>query len=200
MDFDQDCVRLLEAVESVRKRQKQTTFALGVKGLVLEESFITPDEEKELLQFIDGAAWSSVISRRTQHYGFFYDYTKVKDAEKTTDIPVCFDFVINRLLERQLIHTRPDQVIVNEYLPGQGIYAHIDHVKQFCDGIVSISLNSDIMMQFSLKEKKDLWLPRCSALILHDDARYKWRDMVLFNAKAMPEFQGVVVCQLHLEK
>ena len=42
---------------------------------------------------------------------------------------------------------RPNQLIVNEYTPGQGIHAHIDR-DLFEDGIVAISLLSDIQMIF----------------------------------------------------
>ena len=38
---------------------------------------------------------------------------------------------------------RPNQLIVNEYMPGQGIHAHIDR-DLFEDGIVATSLLSNI--------------------------------------------------------
>jgi alkylated DNA repair dioxygenase AlkB len=42
----------------------------------------------------------------------------------------------------------PDQLIVNEYIPGQGIGDHVDHTKLFGQEVVSISLLSDVVMTF----------------------------------------------------
>jgi len=41
-----------------------------------------------------------------------------------------------------------DMVIVNEYEPGQGIASHIDNAKLFDHIIVSLSLGSDVVMNF----------------------------------------------------
>lgn len=41
-----------------------------------------------------------------------------------------------------------DQLIVNEYEPGQGINPHIDNIKLFKSDIASLSLGSDCIMIF----------------------------------------------------
>lgn len=41
-----------------------------------------------------------------------------------------------------------DQLIINEYQPGQGINPHIDNVKLFAEPIVSLSLGSECIMEF----------------------------------------------------
>ena len=41
-----------------------------------------------------------------------------------------------------------DQLIVNDYAPGQGIPAHVD-APLFTDTIISISLGSSCVMEFS---------------------------------------------------
>ncbi len=41
-----------------------------------------------------------------------------------------------------------DQLIVNEYQPGQGISPHIDNKTLFSDIIVSLSLGSNAVMIF----------------------------------------------------
>ena len=43
---------------------------------------------------------------------------------------------------------RPNYVLVNRYIPGQGIYPHIDD-EYYTDGIVSITLSSGAAIEFS---------------------------------------------------
>ena len=58
---------------------------------------------------------------------------------------------------------------VNEYLPGAGIASHCDSHSPFEEPLVSISLLSDIVMNFfnpETKENFSLVIPKNSALIL----------------------------------
>ena len=41
---------------------------------------------------------------------------------------------------------KPDQMTVNEYKPGHGIPPHIDTHSAFEDGIVSVSLGSQVFV------------------------------------------------------
>jgi len=154
-------------------------FFLGVDGLKLVENFVSNEEETLLLDQINQQTWNTSLSRRTQHYGYEYNYTD-KDAKKEApEIPAFCTFLVDRLLEREILKERPDQLIINEYKPGQGIAPHVDHIKQFKDGIVSISLGSSVRMDFEStsdpKEKKSGILPRRSLLSMHGVARYKYR-------------------------
>lgn len=144
-----------------------------ITGLNLLEDFISEEEETTLLAHIDESQWSNAISRRTQHYGYIYNYSSRNLALESTDpIPPWCDGIIDRLM----LPRRPNQLIINEYKPRQGIAGHIDHIHYFADGIVSISLGADTIMDFARDTiKKSIQLPRRSALILHGEARYKWR-------------------------
>lgn len=65
---------------------------------------------------------------------------------------------------------------MNEYVPGQGISAHVDAPLMFGDVITSISLGSRCIMEFvcrETKEKKEVVLGQRSAVILTKDSRYK---------------------------
>lgn len=149
-----------------------------ISGLSLVEDFVTKDEEATLLKHVNASPWNTSLSRRTQHYGYLYDY-KGGPLKETTPLPEWCAFLIGRLIEREFLKERPDQMIVNEYKQGQGIAPHVDHVKQFADGIVSISLGSEMSMTFSRdNESVDMPLPRCSALVLFGEARYKWRHAI----------------------
>ena len=70
-----------------------------------------------------------------------------------------------------------DQMLVNEYLPGQGIAMHLDDAP-FDRTVVSLSLLSDCVMDFEKirdKTHHSLLLERRSLLVLSDDARYGWK-------------------------
>lgn len=155
-------------MEGPSKKSKTT-----IQGLALLEELITEDEERQLLSHIDASEWNTSLKRRTQHYGYEYNYTSKDALKPTTPIPEWCTFLIDRLD----LSVRPDQMIVNEYNPGQGIAAHIDHPRVFGDTIVSVSLGSPVIMDMTLKRDglhEEVTLPRRSALILKGDARYKW--------------------------
>lgn len=154
-------------------------FFLDVSGLSLTKEFITLDEEQELINQLDKESWNTSLSRRTQHYGYEYNYND-KDAKKSAPpIPEYCTYLIDRMLEQNILKERPDQMIVNEYIPGQGIAPHVDNVKYFADGIASVSLGSDVMMDFihttTASLKKQGVLNRRSVLSLYGVARYKWK-------------------------
>ena len=73
----------------------------------------------------------------------------------------------------------PNQMIVNEYNPGQGIQPHTDHVRLFGDTIVSISLGSPVIMEFILSGvvEKVFLQPR-SMIVLTGDSRYLWKHSI----------------------
>jgi alkylated DNA repair dioxygenase AlkB len=173
----------MDAEEPTQKKSKTS----DIHGLQLVEDFLTAEEEEILLACIQNEAWNTSLSRRTQHYGYVYDYTTKEAAVKALPIPTWCEFVLDRLLETRALTHRPDQLIVNEYTCGQGIHPHVDSVSQFEDGIVSVSLASAITMDFiscnDAKNKHELHLPRRSALVLHKEARYKWRHGIATRKK-----------------
>ena len=48
--------------------------ALFPPGVTLIERFLTPIEEQGLLAMIDSSEWSHDLGRRTQQYGYKFDY------------------------------------------------------------------------------------------------------------------------------
>lgn len=150
---------------------------MDITGLTYIDDIITIDEELFLISTIDNLPWNTQLKRRTQHYGYTYDYNSSDISNNIAEpIPEWCNFLIDRLLERGILKVRPDQMIVNEYEPGQGIYPHVDNIKTFDNGIVSVSLSSDITMNLINKEdKRDITLKRRSVICFYDDARYIWR-------------------------
>ena len=89
--------------------------------------------------------------------------------------------------EGELAYGSLNQMTVNEYKPGDGIGAHVDTPSAFSDGLISISLNSGIVMEFrkvqdeGSKEilKKLVYLPPRSLLLMSGAARYGWKHYIV---------------------
>ncbi|OLP52053.1 DNA repair protein [Allorhizobium taibaishanense] len=141
--------------------------------------FVSAVEESEFITLLDVSVWSCELKRRVQHFGYRYDY---KSRSVTSDaylgsLPDWLQSLAHRLVEAGCFDSLPDQVIANEYLPGQGISAHIDCEPCFGDTIVSLSLLSSCEMVFREKEsgtKLSTVLAPRSLVILKDAARYAW--------------------------
>ena len=153
---------------------------LSINGLEYHDNFITNAEHSELIKVIDEQPWLDDLKRRVQHYGYKYDY-KRRNIDKTMhlgDIPNWCQNIGIKLQENGIIDFMPDQVIVNEYSPGQGISNHIDCEPCFNDTIISLSLNSSCIMQFTNKFNVQKVIPvllePCSLVVLKKDARYNW--------------------------
>lgn len=154
-----------------------------IDGLFYTDDFISDVEEKLLLEVIDSHNWDVSISRRVQQYGYKYDYLKreVNSSAYLGELPDFCKYIIDRLLEKRIFKDSPDQLIINEYKPGQGIAPHIDCIPCFKNVIASISLSSDCIMDFqniSSKEKKHVLLKRRSLLALSAESRYKWTHAI----------------------
>jgi alkylated DNA repair dioxygenase AlkB len=151
-----------------------------VKGMEYIPNFISHSEQENLLHQIDAQPWSQELKRRVQHYGYRYDY-KSRSVASSIYLGALPDWaaqIAKRITLENYINIIPDQVIVNEYQPGQGISQHIDCESCFADTIISLSLGSSCVMDFihkSKEEKKSLFLEPGSLLVLKESARYEWR-------------------------
>ncbi|MEM1379999.1 MAG: alpha-ketoglutarate-dependent dioxygenase AlkB [Pseudomonadota bacterium] len=175
---------LFEGLEAGEGNQVSSAEAAPtVEGLSYAANFIDPDEEARLLTFIDDQEWRSDHKRRVQHYGYVYDYRtrRVTHADFLGVLPSLFDGLAERLQSEGLFERAPDQVIVNEYLPGQGIAPHIDCQPCFGDTIASLSLAARSVMAFthsSSREKQSAVLGPRSLLVLRGAARHQWRHSI----------------------
>lgn len=135
--------------------------------------------ELALLQSIDNSAWLGDLKRRVQHYGFRYDYRarRVTNESYLGPLPNWLSAFAERLVKDGIFQVRPDQVIINEYLPGQGIAPHVDCEPCFGETIVSLSLGSTCLMEFShihsAHSFTQVLAPR-GLLVLNDDSRFNW--------------------------
>lgn len=152
-------------------------------GLHYIPDYIDSDREAVLIKTLDQQPWLTDLKRRVQHYGYRYDYKArgVSTESKLGDIPDWLQSYCEQLQRAGHFPERPDQVIINEYTPGQGIAAHIDCVPCFTDTVISLSLGSACVMDFmhsKTDEKISLLLEPRSLLILSGDARYLWRHAI----------------------
>lgn len=149
------------------------------EDFVIVPDFLTKSEEDELIQAIDAAPWNQDLKRRVQHYGFRYDYKAraVSLRDRLGELPDWAADVARRLVDYGYFTSPPDQVIVNEYKPGQGINPHTDRSTCFGPSVASLSLGSDIVMDFTDGAGKSgsVLLPRRSMLILRGSSRTVWR-------------------------
>ncbi|RZL05487.1 MAG: DUF11 domain-containing protein, partial [Pedobacter sp.] len=73
--------------------------------------------------------------------------------------------------------SQPDQVIINEYTPGQGISPHIDCEPCFGNTIISLSLGSACIMEFTHRkhgQKVEILLRPRSLVVLSGESRSLW--------------------------
>jgi alkylated DNA repair dioxygenase AlkB/ubiquinone/menaquinone biosynthesis C-methylase UbiE len=75
-----------------------------------------------------------------------------------------------------------NQLTVNHYKPGEGIGSHVDTLPAFADGLMSISLNGGIVMEFRKVNsdlKKLVYLPPRSLVLMSGPARFEWEHMIV---------------------
>lgn len=160
---------------------------LGVPGLSYYPSFLDEASQQKALDLIDKVPWSDqTLRRRVQHYGYRYDYKNrsLNPSDKVDPLPPFALEIADRLFQEKMLPFMADQMIVNEYSPGQGISPHIDCVPCFNDGIATISLGWAYEMEFRQgTEKKATILEKGSALCMVGDARFKWTHSIVARLK-----------------
>jgi len=161
--------------------EKLTPDAPAVPSLRYIPDYITTQQEAELLSDIDKQPWLTDLKRLVQHYGWKYDYKarNITSDLKLGPLPSFLKNYCDGLKSDNIFSKSPDQVIINEYQPGQGISSHIDCVPCFGGTIVSLSLVSACIMEFkSDTNKVQVLLEPRSLVILSGDARYKWQHAI----------------------
>ena len=185
--FDRDITEQDSGLVTPRHLNQGISGKLGVQdaasipGLHFVEGFLTPEEHAHCVQRIDAAEneWRNDLSRRVQHYGWRYDY-KTRAITPDMHLGALPDWLANvaqKLYDETGLFDRvPEQVIVNEYLPGQGIATHIDH-PGFGPTVCMVSLLDDWEMDFSQnwKDKNPALLKQGSVVLLTGAGRSEWQ-------------------------
>jgi alkylated DNA repair dioxygenase AlkB len=143
-----------------------------IPGLAYLPDYISEAEEAALTGAVDAEVWDVSWERRRQPYGAAYTTAEKEGRE----IPEWGRALAERM-HREGLSERPfDQILVNEYEPGQGIAMHRDYLP-FDRTVVSLSLLSACVMDFRHAvdgRRASLLLQPRSLLVLNDEARYEW--------------------------
>ena len=159
-----------------------TAEELGVSGLLLFKDFITEEEERRLLEDLDeNGEWKHLARRRVKHFGYEFDYSirGVHPDKAIIPFPGCVDLVTDRIAALDEIEQTFDQLTVNEYPVGVGLSPHIDTHSAFFGDILSLSLGSNVVMEFRRGEDhRKLFLPRRSLLAMTGESRLAWQHYI----------------------
>jgi alkylated DNA repair dioxygenase AlkB len=150
-------------------------------GLRYVPEAISPELERSLLDAIDTHEWLTSMSRRVQHYGWKYDYKarKVSPESYLGPLPT-FLTPLTHIVRAEAAFT-PDQAIINEYEPGQGIAHHVDCEPCFGPVVAMVGLGSSTQMDFAHRPTGRTWslrFERRALLILEEDARSEWTHSI----------------------
>ena len=179
LEFDFLTVPQEQSAEQESSSRNQEAIAT-IGGLDYRENYIDEHQHDWLLAEIDKNRWLDDLKRRVQHYGFKYDYKarRVDMGMHLGELPEWLKRLSRKLHQDEHTPEIADQVIVNEYLRGQGISSHIDCEPCFEDTIVSLSLGSGCIMDFTNKSDKTkkvpVWLAPRSLVVLSGEARHEW--------------------------
>jgi alkylated DNA repair dioxygenase AlkB len=150
-----------------------------IDGMTYDPDFLNLTEQISVLREVDDQPWRNDLKRRVQHYGYRYDY-KARQVDRAMYLGPLPPFalpVAGKLVARMYFPQLPDQLIVNEYLPGQGITAHVDCEPCFAGTIAMVSLGWAYEMEFihsQTKEVRPILLAPGSVLVISGEARYHW--------------------------
>ncbi len=151
-----------------------------ISGLQYAHAYLNDAEQAEYVTIVDEQPWLDDLKRRVQHYGYRYDYKrrKVDDSMYLGPLPDWAALLAERLNHDGYAPQVPDQLIVNEYEPGQGIASHIDCIPCFGDTILALTLGSSCIMQFQhrvSKIKVPVFLEQGSLVVMQGESRYDWK-------------------------
>lgn len=145
-----------------------------IKGLTFIENAVDCSYQDKLWKAINEGKWDTTLKRRTQQFGYKYNYLSKKVDEKIANLPSWSLDLCHLFLEQGWIQTLPNQLIINEYQPDQGIGRHIDS-PEFGPQIFSLSLGVSCSMIF---RRGDMKITRIifpgMFLLMEDEARSLW--------------------------
>jgi alkylated DNA repair dioxygenase AlkB len=157
------------------------------EGLVYRAEFVTPDEERDLLESLGALDFYGVTmrgqtsKRLVRHYGLQYDYDTWK-VQPGDPLPSELEWVRTRAAG--LVGAEPEalaQILVTRYPPGAPIGWHRD-APAFGD-VIGISLGASSRMRFQRgkgaeRETAEVLLEPRSAYVLTGPARTQWQHSI----------------------
>jgi alkylated DNA repair dioxygenase AlkB len=164
------------------------TIGIVPEGLAYIEEFITPEEERAVLDAFEAMDFRTLTmrgqtaKRTVRHFGLDYDYESGELVPADT-LPQPLEFLRERcaaLIERH----PPDlaQILVSRYPEGAGIGWHRD-APMFGSRIAGVSLLAPCRMRFQRtvkgeRETAAVELAPRSAYVLSGKARWSWQHSI----------------------
>ena len=147
-------------------------------GLVLRNNWLSDAEHASAVAEVDNNQFETTLLRRVQHYGARYDYesSQVSEIGSAPPIPPILKTIGERLFLEDFFQRSPEQVIVNEYLSGQGIASHVDR-QSFGPAVATISLLESWPMIFRKidgTKKLEVLLEAKSLAVMTMESRSEW--------------------------
>ena len=147
-------------------------------GLILRNNWLSDAEHADAVAEVDNNFFETTLLRRVQHYGARYDYelSQVSEIGSAPPIPPVLKSIGERLFLENFFDRSPEQVIVNEYLSGQGIASHVDR-QSFGPAVATISLLESwpmIFRQIDGTKKLEVLLEAKSLAIMTMESRNEW--------------------------
>jgi alkylated DNA repair protein (DNA oxidative demethylase) len=158
------------------------------EGLLYRDDFITPAEERQLLDEIEALDFRTVTmrgqtARRTvRHFGLDYDY---ESGELVPADPLPAPLLWLRDRCAALMEREPGdlvQILVSRYPPGAGIGWHRD-APMFGSRVAGVSLLAACRMRFQrtvagVRSVAEIELAPRSAYLLAGKARWSWQHSI----------------------
>ena len=197
-------------------------ISTAIPGVSVLPCFIKPTEEATVLSFLAHQPWRTDLSRRTIHYGGTYCVMAPRDASPETrkriendiitapPVPRELAFLVDQMVSHGVYSPdqKPEYIIVNEYLAGHGISAHIENFR-FDEPVCGLTLgHADNLRFHELVEpddgsvrtgkaakaertgrKVDVWMPSRSLLVMKGEGRWKWQHEIVRGRKKQHSFK-----------
>ena len=151
-----------------------------IAGLTYRPDFVTATEEAELVTAIDAGHWDTTWDRRRQAFGEAYGR-----RGHVPPLPAWGRMLADRIYAQGQSPHPFEQMLINEYIPGQGIAMHRDYAP-FDRAVASLSLLSACVMEFddpNSARRHSLLLEPRSLVVIADEARYEWRHGIARRKK-----------------
>ncbi len=170
MSRDQDDDDCIGAVSSDEEDSRQGgCAATSPQGLCLHPAVVTPLECEQVIRTV-----RDMLGHRGANQAMRFG---------VADFPDALMHLAHTVAERvplftPSIRTRTplfDQLIVNRYVPPQGLASHIDLPHRFADGIMGVSLCGTCVMHFKRgSQQHSVLLRPGDVLAMHGESRWEW--------------------------
>uniref|UniRef100_A0A1A7W8E8 AlkB, alkylation repair homolog 4 n=1 Tax=Iconisemion striatum TaxID=60296 RepID=A0A1A7W8E8_9TELE len=177
---------------AVRKDEESISFPFP--GVFLWETFVSEEEEKELISAMDEDVWNlSQSGRRKQDFGPKVNFKKRKvRVADFTGLPALSQKLVLRMQQDpNLAGFQPVEQCNLDYDPqrGSAIDPHLDDSWLWGERLVTINMLSETVLTMSLEQglpelglseevQVAVRLPRRCLVVLYGEARHKWKHAI----------------------